>query len=322
MNKKLSIVIPCYNQTALLETNLRCLERQVYKDFSIIIIDDRSSENYPAVIEKFSNLDIIYVRNDKNLGAMGNIFNSIFYKSGSQYQMSLHEDDAVHPYYLDMAIKSLDEDDNISFVCTCAEWFKDNVELENKLFDLKKIKEVEKLDCAGFVRSILDGKHIMWGSVVYRTSVLRPNELDIKKYMETYDVLCDRPFLISLIGLDRKIALVDEKAMFTRDHGEHDGRFKNITEQDNFNLMEFYHDSLPKPLNKSDAKKLLSFSTNILIYTYASILGNKRSFRDFMRAGKELGLINLRYMNKVGIVGVAKLLFGEKVINKITRSVK
>jgi glycosyltransferase involved in cell wall biosynthesis len=322
MNKKLSIVIPCYNQTTLLEMNLRCLERQVYKDFSIIIIDDQSLENYPAVIEKFPNLDIIYVRNEKNLGAMGNIFNSIFYKSGSQYQMSLHEDDAVHPYYLDIAIKALDEDDNVSFVCTCAEWFKDNVELENKLFDLKKIKEVQKLDRAGFVRSILEGKHIMLGSVVYRTNVLDIQQHDIQKYMEKYDVLCDRPFLTSLIGPNQKIALVNEEAIFTRDHGEHDGRFKNITEQDNFNLMEFYHDNLPKPLSKNDAKKLLSFSTNILIYTYPSIIGGKRSFPAFMRAGKELGLVNLRYINRVGIVGVAKLLFGEKVINKITRSVK
>ena len=320
--KKLSIVIPCYNQTTLLERNLRCLERQVYKDFSIVIIDDNSSENYPAVIERFPNLDISYIRNEKNLGAMGNIFNSIFYKTGSAYQMSLHEDDAIHPYYLDMTIKALDEDGSVSFVCSLADWFKDDTELENKLLNLKKIKEVQKLDRAGFVRSILEGKHIMLGSVVYRTSTLNIQTHDIQKYMEKYDVLCDRPFLASLIGPDKKIALVNEKAIFTRDHGEHDGRFKNITEQDNFNLMEFYHDNLPKPLSKNDAKKLLSCSTNILIYTYPSIVGDKRSFPAFMRAGKELGLINLRYINKVGIVGVAKLVFGEKMINKIIRSAK
>ena len=322
MNKKLSIVIPCYNQTTLLERNLRYLERQVYKDFSIIIIDDQSSEDYPAVIAEFPNLDITYVRNKKNLGAMGNIFNSIFYKTESKYQMSLHEDDALHPYYLDMAIKALDENKSVSFVCTLADWFKDDVELENKFLNLKKIKEVEKLDRAGFVRGILEGKHIMWGSVVYRTSVLHAQTHDIQKYMETYDVLCDRPFLISLIEQNQEIALINEKAIFTRDHGEHDNRFKNITEQDNFNLMEFYHDNLPKPLSKSDAKTFLSFSTNILLYTYPSILGNKGSFRDFMRSGKELGFINLRYINRVGIVGLSKVFFGDRLINKLTHAIK
>jgi glycosyltransferase involved in cell wall biosynthesis len=322
MNKKISIIIPCYNQTSLLERNLTYLRKQTYKDFQIIIIDDQSSDDYPVIIEKFPDLPITYIRNDKNLGAMGNIFNSIFFQVQTLYKISLHEDDILHPEYLSKSIEILDKHTDVTFVCSLAEWFEDNDELVKKFLFPKNIDNIELLDKAGFIKKILDGKHIMWSSVVYRSSVLDTKDHDIKKYMDDYDVLCDRPFITSLINQNQRVALIDEKVMFTRDHGINDGRFKNITQNDCFNLMKFYRNNLQQPLSIIDNKKFLIYSTNILIYTYESINVTKNTFLAFIREGKKLGLIDLRYINKIGIVGILKLILGESFFNKLVRLVK
>ncbi len=238
MSKRISITIPCYNQTKLLERNLMYLQRQTLKDFEIIILDDASSENYPAIISKFPNLDITYIRNQKNLGAMGNIFNSIFYKTDTPYKISLHEDDALHPEYLYKAVEILEKNLNVTFVCALARWFKDDAGLDKIYSNTKEINTHIILDKKGFIKKIIEGKHIMLSSAVYRNEIFKDIP-DMSKYMEIYDVYCDRPLLTNLIG-DQSVALIEDRAMFTRDHGKNDGRFKNITEDDAFNLMDFY----------------------------------------------------------------------------------
>jgi len=302
--KKITVVIPCYNQTALLERNLRYLERQTYKDFDIVILDDKSSEDYPEILSKFPNLDIIYKRNEENLGAMGNIFNSIFYETDSPYKISLHEDDVLHPEYIEKSVQILDARADAVFVCSLAEWFKNDAELTKKYSKLGSIGQTEQLDKAGFIRKILDGRHIMWSSVVYRNAGLKKIQ-----DMEKYDVFCDRPFLSSLIG-SATIILIDEPVMLTRDHGIDDTRFKNITEEDCFNLLNFYRENLPRPLSRSDSKKMLSYSTNFLMYTHPGIVGRKMSYGRFLRTGHELGLVRLRYVRILGIVGMLKAIFG------------
>ena len=125
---KLTVTIPSYNQTAFLERCLLYLEKQTFKDFSIIIADDCSTEDYKKVIAKFPNLKIKYQRNEKNLGAIQNIFHTITMPVESEYLLSLHEDDALaYPEYLEKSIEIMEKNKNIAFVTGKPYWFKDAV---------------------------------------------------------------------------------------------------------------------------------------------------------------------------------------------------
>ncbi len=308
MNKKLSIIIPCYNQTALLERNLNYLQKQTFKDWSIVILDDNSSENYEEIVSKFPNLDITYIKNDRNYGAIQNIFNSIFYKTDSPYKISLHEDDILHPQYLQKAVEMLEKDKKISFVVTIAKWFKDKEKSENIFNKTNNVSSSTILGRTDFIRKILDGKHIAFGSVVYRNS-----NLNQKPDLQKYDVLCDRPFLASLMENDMKMAIIEDRLIFVRDHGKNDVRFKSVDVEHCFNLMMFYKKSLPQPLNREDSKSFYSFSTNHLINAYVGLKNKEMSFLRFIKAGKESGLINLRYINKIGIVGILRVILGRNL---------
>lgn len=67
INLPVSLVIPCYNRKNQTEELLQSIDRS---DFycEIIIVDDNSTEDIKALVDKFKNLDIMYLKNSKNSG--------------------------------------------------------------------------------------------------------------------------------------------------------------------------------------------------------------------------------------------------------------
>ena len=70
--KKITVVIPCYNGYKYMDKCLSALENQTFRDFQVIVIDDCSTDDsFQSLLnyQQRSNLDMIVVRNDKNLHA-------------------------------------------------------------------------------------------------------------------------------------------------------------------------------------------------------------------------------------------------------------
>ena len=51
---KVSIIIPVYNSFKLMKNCLAALEKQTYKDFEVIIIDDCSTDNTFDELKKYA----------------------------------------------------------------------------------------------------------------------------------------------------------------------------------------------------------------------------------------------------------------------------
>jgi glycosyltransferase involved in cell wall biosynthesis len=67
--KKITVIIPCYNGFRYMEKCLNALETQTYKDFKVIIVDDCSTDDSYEELYRYkfgSQLDITLFRNDKN----------------------------------------------------------------------------------------------------------------------------------------------------------------------------------------------------------------------------------------------------------------
>jgi hypothetical protein len=126
-------------------------------------------------------------------------------------------------------------------------------------------------------------------------------------------VLCDRPFLISLIKDNLKIGLVEDKAIFVRNHGKGDDRFRTVTEENDLNLLKFYKDSLPQPLSTRDNEKIQKFSTNSMLVMYAGLKNKKSTLIQFIKKGKELGVVKFKYLNKIGLANLFKIIFNKYI---------
>ena len=65
----INVIIPAYNCSSTLGRTLSSLVAQTDTNFEVIIIDDCSTEDIKSIVDDYTNkLNIIYIRNEQNLG--------------------------------------------------------------------------------------------------------------------------------------------------------------------------------------------------------------------------------------------------------------
>lgn len=66
----INVIIPAYNCRATLGKTLASLVAQTDTNFEAIVVDDCSTEDIKSIVNDYSNkLNIVYIRNEENLGA-------------------------------------------------------------------------------------------------------------------------------------------------------------------------------------------------------------------------------------------------------------
>ncbi len=68
-NPAVSVVLPTYNRAALLGRAIRSVLRQSYTDLELLVIDDGSTDDTPAVMNGFRDRRIRYISLPQNTGA-------------------------------------------------------------------------------------------------------------------------------------------------------------------------------------------------------------------------------------------------------------
>lgn len=69
MSDLVSIIMPSYNTAGFIEQTINSVIQQTYDNWELIIVDDCSTDNTDAVVKKFINSRVKYIKNDKNSGA-------------------------------------------------------------------------------------------------------------------------------------------------------------------------------------------------------------------------------------------------------------
>ena len=92
-----SVIIPCYNATHTIVNTLNSLERQKYKDFEVIVINDGSADNLDKTIKKYrfySSLTINYI--EQNNSGVSVARNTGLDNAKGEYIVFLDSDDIYH----------------------------------------------------------------------------------------------------------------------------------------------------------------------------------------------------------------------------------
>jgi|GEM_PF-2948811 len=105
---KLTVIIPIYNRSRMLAQALNSLHWQTYKNFTVIVADDASSENLQGVVEQFPAMNITYHRFDENLGQFQNAMRGASLCQ-TDFMKLLYSDDLLFPDALELQIKALEE---------------------------------------------------------------------------------------------------------------------------------------------------------------------------------------------------------------------
>lgn len=314
MKTKLTITIPSYRQPEMLSRALQALSIQTFKDFQVIILDDASGVDLASITAQFSNyFKIVILKNEKNLGAMSNMIKSILFETESDYVFSHHEDDFTKSNYLEIAIDILEENKNVSFVLSSAEWIE-----KNQLVTTRSINDraYELFNEVEFTKQIIENRQFIFGSVIYRRSDLINNwEYD------RYNTLCDRVFLIKILTKNNSLAAyIKEPSIFVRDHSldERDDRSSDQNENHLIELVSYYRDILIKKYPES---YVLKKSTNLLLLGYNNY--KKRiGLWNFYKKAKNRNLISISKLDLIGLYSIATLPFNSRAKNKILKVFK
>lgn len=115
---KVSVLIPTYNYAHFLDETIGSVLNQTFTDYELIIVDNDSTDNTDAVVEKYlSDKRISYYKNERNLGLSGNWNRCLEYAKG-EYLKFLCADDKFHPQMLEKFVGVMETHPNVSLV-TC-----------------------------------------------------------------------------------------------------------------------------------------------------------------------------------------------------------
>lgn len=110
--KRVDVIIPCYNSEKTLPVTLNSLESQVFTDFYVILINDGSTDGTDQLICEFlkkTTLSAIYLaQENKGVSAARNLGLSL---SKVEYVTFLDSDDAYHPCFLLEMVQALEKSD-------------------------------------------------------------------------------------------------------------------------------------------------------------------------------------------------------------------
>ena len=136
--KKVSVIIPCYNQGKYLAEAINSVLAQTYMNVEIIVTDDCSTDNTMEVLTDLAenSPNIFFIHNEKNLGVAASR-NLAIEQSTGDYILPLDADDTIEKTYVEKAAKILDKNPNIGIVyCNARKFGKVNEKWDLPDFDI------------------------------------------------------------------------------------------------------------------------------------------------------------------------------------------
>jgi glycosyltransferase involved in cell wall biosynthesis len=112
---KISVCIPTYNQARYLDVAIRSALEQTERDFEVIVFDDASTDDTPAVVGSFADPRLRGFRQARNVGIARNR-NSCLAVARGRYLAWLDGDDVYRPNMLAVQAAVLDRSQRVGVV--------------------------------------------------------------------------------------------------------------------------------------------------------------------------------------------------------------
>jgi glycosyltransferase involved in cell wall biosynthesis len=110
---KLSVIVPFYNVQQYAPDTLRSLRANARPDFEFVLVDDRSKDETPAILERGAEelsdvAQVRYIRREEN-GGLATARNTGLDAARGEYLTFLDGDDWLAPGYLEQLVTALEE---------------------------------------------------------------------------------------------------------------------------------------------------------------------------------------------------------------------
>jgi glycosyltransferase involved in cell wall biosynthesis len=112
---RVSVCIPTYNRAAYLRETIESVLAQTFVDFRLVVSDNASTDETPAVVAGFDDPRIVYSRLEENIGLVPN-HERCLELADTEFVAVLPDDDTLRPDMLESAVAVLDEHPRVGLV--------------------------------------------------------------------------------------------------------------------------------------------------------------------------------------------------------------
>ncbi len=237
MENLVSVIIPCYNQGKFLEECLNSVYDSSYKQVEVIVINDGSTDNSREFISTLKTKFNFILIDQINLGPSLARNNAIKVSKG-KYILPLDADDKIGRFYIESALKQLEDNDKIGIVYCKSEFFGEKVgewKLPNYSFQ-QMLTQNLIFNCALFRREDYN-----------KTIGYNPN---MKDGWEDWD------FWLSLIEFGAKVEKIDEIGFYyrirnnSRERSLDKEKVRRLRKQIYINHLDLYLKHFDNPINQ------------------------------------------------------------------------
>jgi glycosyltransferase involved in cell wall biosynthesis len=221
MGPTVSVIVPTYNRADALPRTVESVLGQTLDDLELIVVDDASTDDTPAVVDDYDDDRLQFVQHEQNQGASV-ARNTGIERAEGDYVAFLDSDDVWRPTKLEKQVRTLDRrgDDWVAAYCEAetvhpdgqhplVKWVTELVSRRNETEGAEGGKEL-----IGPVLS--DDLHTSAGSTLL---VEREVAEAIDGFDESFDRFQDPEFLIRVLQ-QGKLACVDEPLLLRYETGD------------------------------------------------------------------------------------------------------
>lgn len=199
------VFVLTYNRKDFLSQAVDSLLKQTVQDFDITIFDNASNDGTDDIVKKIidqnPNRRIVFKKAPQNNGSLGN-FKWAQELASKDYVMLFHDDDILHPKYIETVYALLDRYPDTDLISSA------NITTSNP--DDKKWKKIKGryyvLDKALFAAYLISFKAFTYPSVVYKTSNLK----QVVPEVDIYGKIADRQIVMDTVQSGAALMLADK----------------------------------------------------------------------------------------------------------------
>lgn len=203
MERRVSIIVPCYNQAVFLPETLDSVLAQTYQNWECIIVNDGSPDNTDEVAKMYCEKDNRFKYLYKQNGGLSSARNAGLEVLTGEFVKFLDSDDLLYPNSLKKSTKAFSDDNTLDVVYTDYEYFSEKKQsLIKRTIGIKLKKNVLKHFICGWDITVSIPIHC----ILMKTKVITDNELKFDALLPAKE---DWNFHISVAKHARNLKFID-----------------------------------------------------------------------------------------------------------------
>jgi|SaaInlStandDraft_1057018.scaffolds.fasta_scaffold04412_6 glycosyltransferase involved in cell wall biosynthesis len=190
------VFILSFNRSDVIEETIRSLVDQTFKDISITVLDNGSTDE---TVTKLSQYPVKIIQQESNIGFLNNFLSAKNHGS-APWMLLFHDDDILHPRYLEEAYELIKNDQDISLIGSN---FLGTDRPHADLWGGFNNQVMIFKNKAHFTSFCYTSNTINFASAIYK----RTNFNNLNINFDRFGKICDRPILIEFLGSGKAVVL-------------------------------------------------------------------------------------------------------------------